>query len=712
MTNKLNFFAFLVLSAAVLLSTAAPADDAQQSNDREPELIALLQSDAPAAQKAMACKHLSVYGSAEAVPELAKLLGDEQLASWARIALEAIPGPEVDDALREALDSVDGRLLVGVVNSIGVRRDAMAVDPLIDLMTSDDLTVASSAAAALGRIGNEPAADALRQALADGPDEIRPAAAEGCVLCAERFLAEDNAEEAVAIYDEVRNADVPRPRILEATRGAILARGDDGIPLLVEQLKSLEKDLFQIALSTAREFPGDAIDQALADEVPDADPQRAALIVLAMADREDTVILSAVLAAAVEGPQPVRLAAIGSLGRVGNEEHLSPLLSVATEEDADLAQAAKAALTQLPGEEVNSDIVALVPESEGAAYRVLIELIGERRIRATELLLEAIGSDDDATRRAALASLGKTVPPEELSILVSYVLSPRDESDLEAAQQALKEAAIRMPEREVCALELSAAMEGASIPTQSVLLEILGAVGGTKALETVGNAARSDSPEPLRDVSTRLLGVWMTIDAAPVLLDLATSGKLDKYQVRAMRGYIRIARQFNMPADERVEMCRKAFAAASRPEEKGLVLQVLERYPNRPMLSLAVEAMEDPKLKERATQAALAIAQKMQGKDQEVEELLSKAGLPEVELEIVKAEYGSGDVRKDVTEIVKQHAGELQLIALPKQNFNEAFGGDPAPGTPKQLKIQYRINGKPGEAVFAENDLIVLPIPE
>jgi HEAT repeat protein len=712
MINKPIFSAFLVLSATMLLSASAPADDAAQSSDREQELIALLRSDAPAAEKALACKHLAVHGTAAAVPELAKLLGDEQLASWARIALEVIPGPEVDEALREAMNSVDGRLLVGVINSIGVRRDTMAVDPLTDRLTNDDVMVASAAAAALGRIGNDPAANSLRQALADGPARIRSSVAEGCVLCAERFLSEGNAELATSIYDEVRNADVPRPRILEATRGAILARKQDGIPLLVEQLRSPEKDLFQIGLSTSREFPGDKIDHALAAEVPTAEPQRAALIVLAMADREKTVILSAVLAAAVDGPKPVRLAAIRSLGRVGNESHLSPLLSVATEDDADLAQAAGAALTQLPGDTVDSDIVALVPDSEGAAYHVLIDLIGARRIHATDLLLKAVDSENAATRQAALASLGKTVSPEELSILVSHVVSPRHKSDIEAARQALKEAAVRMPDREICALELSAAMQPASISTQSVLLEILGAVGGTAALETVGNAARSGSPDQLRDVSTRLLGEWMTIDAAPVLFELATTGPFDKYQVRATRGYIRIARQFNMPNQERVDMCRNAFDAAKRSDEKELVLEVLERYPNRQMLSLAIDAMKVPELKERATQSALVIAQKLAGEDSQVQDVLSKAGLPKVELEITKAEYGSRDVKKDVTEILKQHVGNLQLIVLPTRSFNEAFGGDPVPGTPKQLKIQYRINGQSGEATFAENALIVLPIPE
>ena len=48
---------------------------------------------------------------------------------------------ETIDALRAALDSVDGRQLIGVINSIGVRRDENAVKALVDRLTDDDNAV-------------------------------------------------------------------------------------------------------------------------------------------------------------------------------------------------------------------------------------------------------------------------------------------------------------------------------------------------------------------------------------------------------------------------------------------------------------------------------------------------------------------------------------------------------------------------------------------
>ena len=162
--------------------------------------------------------------------------------------------------------------------------------------------------------------------------------------------------------------------------------------------------------------------------------------------------------------------------------------------------------------------------------------------------------------------------------MLSYVVTTKYPDDAPVARQALRAAASRMPDREACAKELAAAMPKSSVATQAALVEILGAVAGATALETIGAAAKSAAPE-LQDVATRVLGEWMNVDAAPVLLDLAKTISGDKYKVRALRGYIRLVRQFPMPDPQRAEMCQQALAASSNPAEKKLVLDVLGRYP-------------------------------------------------------------------------------------------------------------------------------------
>jgi len=612
---------------ALFVLTASPMQAADSSSEIEKQLLAVLRSDAPAAEKAITCKRLAIHGSDAAVPDLAKLLPNKQLSSWARIAIEAIPGDVAAEALRDATASLEGRLLIGMINSIGIRRDVEAVQLLTARLLDADTQVASAAAVALGRIGNAAATETLRKTLADSQSKIRSAAAEGCILCAERLVAQGKSTEGTNIYDEVRGADVSKQRIIEATRGAILTRGPEGIPLLLEIFRSPDKKMFQLALGTAREFPGNAVDQALAAEISTASPERAALILGAMADRPETVVLSAVLSAAKHGPKQVRAAAIVALGSVGDVTCLADLLKIGVDADAELAGLVQSTLADLPGEKVDAKIVALLPSAKGKVYPLLLQTVGQRRINAKNILLKALGHSDKAVRSAALTALGETVALDDLSVLVSQVVTPKYAEDASAAEKALKAASIRMPDREACAAELATAVEQSSaLPTKGTLLQILGEVGGTNALAAIGAAAKSGEDQ-LQDVSSRLLGKWMTADAAPVLLDLAKTTAEEKYQIRALRGYIRIARQFTLPMPQRTQMCQKAIEASRRPAEQKMVLEVLKRYPSMANFKLAATMQQKPELKEEASQVMLSIAQKLGDKGGEVNKLLSQAGL-------------------------------------------------------------------------------------
>ncbi|MBI2479545.1 MAG: hypothetical protein HYV60_13200, partial [Planctomycetia bacterium] len=209
----------------------------------------------------------------------------------------------------------------------------------------------------------------------------------------------------------------------------------------------------------------------------------------------------------------------------------------------------------------------------------MIELVGQRRIDAVPELLKAMDHSDKTVRNAALIALGETISLKRLSVLVSQAVAPKHAEDAPAAQQALRAASIRMPDREACAEELALALGRSPTATKSLLLEILGDVGGTKALQTLGSAATSTDPE-MQDTASRLLGKWNSVDAAPVLLDLAKTAPAEKYQVRALRGYIGLARKFDMPEQDRAEMCQKALDASNQPAEQKLVLDVLALHPS------------------------------------------------------------------------------------------------------------------------------------
>jgi len=617
--NPKNLLLTIVVAAACSVP-AGLAVWAAEPLPSEAELIAVLRSDASEADKALVCKKLAIKGSAAAVGDLAKLLANERLASWARIPLEAIPGPEANAALRTAAGSLSGRLLVGVINSIGVRRDAAATSLLEGRLGDADAEVAAAAAAALGKIGTAAAAAILAKQLTAAEPRLDHMA-QAAIVCAERLLAAGQGGEAAKLYGAIRTAKVSEQRQAEATRGLILARGKDGIPLLIETLRSPSRRMANIGLFTARELldgpaAGD-VDVALVDEISrmagGGSADKAALLVKVLADRNadggaTAGLQATVLRWAASSPQAVRLAALEAIGRIGDASAVDPLVSLAA--DPAVADAARMALVALPGEAVNRVVIGRLSGADAKLQPILAQVIGARRIPAVAQLQPLVASADPVVRGAAFEALGNVVDLANLGLLVDAVVKPRDAAEGEAAHKSLLTACVRMPDREACAEKLATAVAAASGETKTKILDIVGEVGGTKALATVKAAAMSGE-ESLADAATRLLGKWMTADAAPVLLDLSAAPIGEKYQTRAIRGYIRIARQFTLADAERAEMCTKALAAAKDAADRKSVLEILPRYPSPAMLAVAEQATKLPGLEAEAKAAADAIRAKL-----------------------------------------------------------------------------------------------------
>jgi HEAT repeat protein len=619
MMNPLQKSPGLVLTAllASLLAVssarpAAAADTQSSAADKERELIRILQSNVPPAEKAIPCKELAIYGTKDAIPALAPLLSDPQLSSWARIALEAIPGPAADDALRDAMGKVQGRLLIGVINSIAVRRDPKAVNGLVEKLTDADPDVASAAAVALGRIGGAEAAKALSQSLANAPAAVRPAVAEGCILCAEKFLAQGEAADAVKLYDTVRAADVPRQKMLEALRGAILARESAGLPLLLEQLRSQDKALFGIGLRTARELPGHPVTQALAAELPRTSPERQPFLLLALGDRSDDAVLPAVLAAAGRGPQKLRLTAVGILDRLGNPASLPVLLAAAADRDADLSQAALAALARLSGNEVDANLLDRLPSSTGMARQVLIELAGQRHLdRALPTIAQSAKDPDAGVRSAAVQAIGilgnESCAPDLVGLLQESQ-NPKERGDIEMALLAISG---RTGVRSVPALLPLAHNDDSAV--RIIALRLLASAGGPDALAAV-KAAVEDKDATVQDDAVRTLSTWPNnwpedSGVAEPLLALAKSGSKPSYQVLALRGYLQYVQgNKQLKDDEKLGKVTEVLPLVKRPEEKRLAIGAIGGVPTSGALELLVTFAAEPAVAEDACSAIVKLA--------------------------------------------------------------------------------------------------------
>ena len=564
-------------------------------------------------EKAKACQRLAVVGTKDAIPPLVALLPDENLNLYARFGLEGIPDPAVDAAFRDAARKLHGRQLVGVIDSIGQRKDAQAVGLLKELLGNCDAKVASAAAGALGRIGNTEAAAVLKEALA-GNSAVKKCIADGSLACADALEAAGNKAEAAALYEAVAKAGVPKHVKTAALRGQFRLQQGEAKQLLLAQIGCPDKAFFNLGLAVARAMPGADVTAALVEALPKLSPERQAVLLRAIGDRKEAAPASLFLAASKSDSPVIREAAIEVLAKHGDASAAAVLLDAALT-DAAVAQSAKEGLTNLPGQEVDAAILARLSGADPKAKALLIELLGSRRaVTATAAVREALGDSNPPVRLAAIAAFGWLAGPQDFDVLIGKALAAGNPTETSAAQTALRMAALRTSDRDACAAKLAGSLAGASAANQKYLLELLGRVSGQKALEAVVAGVKSTDPA-VKAASARVLGEWLSADAAPALLEIVKTDADVKYQTRALRGYIRIARQLKLAPETRLAMFRTAMELAKRNEEKKIALEILPRIPSAATLSVAVSYLGAPGLKDPAADAAVKIAGKLVGRD-------------------------------------------------------------------------------------------------
>ncbi|MFI5382252.1 MAG: HEAT repeat domain-containing protein, partial [Tepidisphaerales bacterium] len=448
-------FKRIVNIALVVVLMLAAGQSFAQAFGQADKLIEVLKSDAPRDVKADALRQLAIVGTKDAVPVIAPLLLDEQLSHMARYALEPIADASVDAALRDALGKAKGRPLVGVIGSLGIRKDVKAVGALAKFLTDADPDVAQAAARALGRIGTPEAAKAIEGALAGTPVGNQVAFCEGLFRIGDTFAAAGQKDAAIAIFDNVRKLNSPSHQVCSAAlRGAILARQKDGIALLKESLTGKDPILFAAAAGTSREMPGAEVTQVLCDSLKGSSVDNQTVIFQTLGRRQDPAALPTVLAAAARtsmmpdadaaavaagkaAEKTRRLDAIHCAAEIGDPSAAPALLELMGDADKEVATLAQECYASLPGKAVDDAVLAMFNGSDNGKRLVGLDLIARRRMTAClPAVIKAAGDADPAVRGSAIRKLGEMAGPADLPALLD-LLSKSEGGDTDAAAQAI-----------------------------------------------------------------------------------------------------------------------------------------------------------------------------------------------------------------------------------------------------------------------------------
>jgi HEAT repeat protein len=571
---------------------------------QEEKYLDILKSDAPLVAKADACRELVRVGTKQSVPVLAALLTDEKLSHMAQYALVPIPDPSVDAALRGALGKVQGRMLVNLIVSLGIRKDREAIQPLAQLLNDADPAVAQAAARSLGSIGGA-AAPVLEKALTSGSPSNQLAVCEGLFRCAEAMPGAG----ATALYDQVRKVpNLPEQVQVGALRGAIRSRGAQGATLLIETVRTGSYALAADAMRISMDLPGADLTKALAGEIAQANPEKQLLLVQTLGNRGDATAAPALTPLAQKGAANLRVAAIRSLVQIGAPAALPVLVALVKDPEATVAGAAQAGLNGFPGKEADAAVVAMVSESDVQTRIAGIEAAGVRRLAAAAPGLFKAGSEADAkVATASFKALGEFAGVAEIPGLVEAMLQTKA---VAAAEAALAAICGQQPDPTVCTEKLLPGLAKAQGEPKFALLRVLRTVGGPQGLAAV-RAAAGDADKATKDTAQRALCDWPTADALPDLAQISKTTEDAKIKILSLRGQLRLIPVQTVADAQKVAQLKEILPQLARKEEQRLALAILGNLPSAESLALVAPYLTDDGLKEEAGGAAVAIGEKI-----------------------------------------------------------------------------------------------------
>lgn len=610
----LNSMRVITYITALFVAVCQPTGDASAQTtpqkQAEAKLLAVLKSDVTYKQKADACRELAVIATPDAIATLAPLLADEKLSHMARYALETIPNPAVDDTFRDALEKLKGPPLVGVIASIGVRRDPKAVRPLIKKLKDSDSQVARAAAFALGNIANQQATRALQRALKKSSGHEQLALSDGLFRCARKHAARGHTVLAIEIYEQLLTRDAPHQVRSAALRGAILTHGKDSLSLLRKYLRSEDYHLFSAAVQTTSQLPHPQVTQALTDVLDQRSPDRQILLIQTLAARGDAKAVPALVARIEKSQKPVRLAAIRSLPAIGCSAGLK-LIDFFDDSDSEISKAALDSFAAVDCSQADKIILDMLENGDTNNKLLALDLMGRRRMtKHLPLLLDTARNDAAKVRPVALKTLGQLAGPAQFDPLLMLLMELKISQDLQAAQQALIAVCNRSKYQKLHTEKVIHLLNRANPAQKSALLAVLGALGGPDALTAVRKAIK-DSEPTVQTTAINVLLAWKTADAAPDLLAMAKTSPNPTRRIAALRGYIHLIQDKTLSTKNKLSMCTQADQLVQRDAEMKLLLSVLGQVPRIEALSMAMAQLESPAVRSEACLAVVAISEKI-----------------------------------------------------------------------------------------------------
>lgn len=561
-------------------------------------------------------KPLSWIAGSESVKVLSAFLTDPEASDPARYVLERIPGEEADRALLEALEKSSPEFLSGIIGSLGRRRVEAAV-PYFEKLLKKGPSPAATAGIleALGNLNRAEATNLLKNYIQSPDEKIRLAAVDSMVRIAQRQIKENRLEEAGKISGLLLGVKLEPAQKVAAFRLKILTAGPEAKSLLISVLKGKDEPLQAAAIGLIAEFfKQDELSSLLSTFNYILPPRQIQFISALSSYPEPQVREFLMKVISSQKDESVRIAALRTLGRVGDATTVEFLAERAAQAKAPEKTAARESLVFLPEKAVDQKILELLAASTSQEVKnELLFSACERNMVAARDFFLAEASNPAADRALVSRGLRAFGNLSLADKILEVAFSTQDETYREELVNILAIWAQNSARPDSKSAFFTQLLAKENDPEKvSVLVQVIGKIGERSSLPLIRKYL-SDSPPPVKEAAVKALSDWPEVEALDDLLALARKTSDLKENVLAIRGLVRLtASQTYRQPEGATAFLKEIYSLSRRAEEKKLVLSTLPNFPCASGLEFCESLSNDPEVGQEARTAAEKIKQKLQ----------------------------------------------------------------------------------------------------
>jgi len=554
--------------------------------------------------KAFFMRRLQQCGTASSRDALAGYLSDPTLTEPAAQALLAIGAPETAASFLGALEAGQGEIAT-IIQGLGVLEYGPAAEAIRVHATSDEPGLTAAALDALAAIGpvkrwvgwDHDSFDLLVAACSTTNRFARSLALGRCLRYAE--TAAENGARRQALMATRSLLAMSREGNEFATQAAALdlltrIKPKEGV---AEVNKAIHGDDRALSAAAVRilmdtEDSGDRLAEIIASA-----PSHVRVCGMGVLDAgvPDSVV-QATLAGVGDTNSAVQVAALSASVRLAGRKALPTILQAVDSTNATVLAEVQDALLRVALPEDMAVLARAMRETPVPARVTLLKVLDERRATTQwDALVAAAGDPEGDVRRAAYGAMGSAGTTAHLPQLIGMALAVEASADRSGLGRAVVEVARAEPDAAKRCTALREAYDKGDATAKATVLGLLPGVAGGPALDLVVMAGKGQD-STVQTAALRALARWPDDSAAEAMLAAIANAPEPGQQNALTRGLTRVVSGGNRKPGDKLELYSKALAAASRNEEKSVILGSVSGIRSRAALDLASPFLDDPAL--------------------------------------------------------------------------------------------------------------------